>query len=123
MTQRNDQPSEPAQSTPAGSDTETDTSSVRAPSTAPKDPLRGSRIGGVWAGVLALGVLLVLLVIFIAQNTRRVEVSFLGWEGTAPLAVTLLIATAAGLLLTALAGSLRILQLRRRVKHTRPRDR
>lgn len=81
-----------------------------------KDPLRGSRTSGFWAAVLGLGLVFVLLVVFIAQNTQSVKVSYLGWDGEAPLAVTLLIATAAGLFLAAVAGSLRILQLRRRVR-------
>jgi len=59
---------------------------------------------------------LVLLVVLILQNTQEVEVSFLWWEGTPPLAAALLIAAAGGILLTAIAGWLRILQLRRRVK-------
>ena len=65
---------------------------------------------------VALGLLLVLLIIFIAQNAQTVEVQFLGLEGTTPLAVALLIAAAGGILITALAGSMRILQLRRRVR-------
>ena len=81
-----------------------------------QDPLRRSRTSGVWVAVIGLGLLLVLLVVFIAQNTQSVEVSFVGWNGRAPLAVTLLIAAAAGLLLATAAGSLRIWQLRRRVK-------
>ena len=81
-----------------------------------KDPLRHSRTSSTWLALVGLGVLLVLLVVFIAQNTQSVQVSFLGWDGTAPLAVALLIAAAAGILLTALAGTLRILQLRRRVR-------
>ncbi|WP_447643448.1 LapA family protein [Nocardioides zeae] len=60
--------------------------------------------------------LLLLLVVFIAQNTEQTTVRFLGFEGRAPLAVSLLIASAAGILLTALAGSLRIWQLRRRTR-------
>ena len=66
--------------------------------------------------VVALGLVLLLLIIFIAQNTQNVNVSFLGWDGQTPLAVALLIAAAAGLFIAAVAGSLRILQLRRRVK-------
>lgn len=81
-----------------------------------KDPLRGSLTGRAWFAVVALGVVLVLLIIFIAQNTRTVTVSFLGFEGRAPLAVALLIATVAGLFLAAVAGTLRIWQLRRRVR-------
>ncbi|GAB3783907.1 LapA family protein [Nocardioides ungokensis] len=81
-----------------------------------KDPLRGSRTSGIWVAVVGLGLVLLLLVVFIAQNTQSVSVSFLGWSGQTPLAVALLIATAAGLFLAAVAGSLRILQLRRRVR-------
>jgi uncharacterized integral membrane protein len=85
----------------------------------PKDPLRPSRTSGAWIAVVALAVVLILLVIFIAQNTQDVHVSFLGWDGEAPLAVTLMIAAIGGIVLTAVAGSLRIFQLRRRVRHTR----
>jgi uncharacterized integral membrane protein len=81
-----------------------------------KDPLRGSRASGAWVFVVVLVLLLALLAIFVLQNTQDVEVSFMTWTGTAPLAATLLIATAAGLLIAVMAGSLRILQLRRRVK-------
>ena len=81
-----------------------------------KDPLRGSRTSGLWATVIALGLVQLLLIIFVAQNTQKVNVSFLGWDGQTPLAVALLIAAAAGLFIAAVAGSLRILQLRRRVK-------
>jgi uncharacterized integral membrane protein len=87
--------------------------------TEPKDPLRGSRTSGLWSVVVLLVVLLVLLAIFVLQNTQKVEISFLGWNGTAPLAAALLIATAAGLVLAVAAGTLRILQLRRRVKRDR----
>ena len=48
------------------------------------------------------------------------EITFLGWNGDAPLAAALLIATVAGLAIAAAAGALRILQLRRRVKRVRP---
>ena len=83
------------------------------------DPLRGSRTSGIWAAVVAFGLVLVLLVIFIAQNTDPVLVRFLGFEGETPLAVALLIAVAAGLLLAALAGTLRLWQVRRRVRRER----
>lgn len=84
-----------------------------------KDPLRGSRTGGIYAALIAFGLVLILLIIFIAQNTESVPVRFLGWEGSAPLAVSLLIAVAAGLLLAGAAASARIVQLRRRVKKER----
>lgn len=83
------------------------------------DPLASSRTSGFYAAVVALGVVLVLLVIFIVQNTERQDVQFLWLEGRAPLAVLLLIATAAGIFLTATGASLRLLQVRRRVKRER----
>lgn len=85
----------------------------------PSDPLRGSRASGVWAAVVALVVLLILLAVFILQNTAEVEIVYFGWSGQAPLAAALLIAVAAGLLIAVVAGSLRILQLRRRVRRER----
>ncbi|WP_310963437.1 lipopolysaccharide assembly protein LapA domain-containing protein [Nocardioides terrisoli] len=87
------------------------------------DPLRHSRTSRTWAALFAFGVILVLLIIFIAQNTQTVQVSFLGWSGHAPLAVALLIAAAAAILITAVAGTLRILQLRRRVTRDNRRRR
>jgi uncharacterized integral membrane protein len=92
------------------------TAASRPTPTGGKDPLRGSRTSGIWAAVIGLGLVLLLLVVFIAQNTQTVNVSFLSWEGTAPLSVTLLIAAVAGLFLAVAAGTLRILQLRRRVR-------
>lgn len=84
-----------------------------------KDPLRGSRTSGLWAATVGLGLLLILLIVFIAQNTRTTTVSFLAWDGQVSVAVALLIAAVAGLFLAGLAGMLRILQLRRRVRRDR----
>jgi uncharacterized integral membrane protein len=61
-------------------------------------------------------VLLLLLVVFLAQNTEKVPLDVLGWTWHPPLAIALLAAVAAGLLLAVIAGSLRIWQLRRRVQ-------
>ena len=102
----------------------------RAPSGAPQgaqtehaghDPLRSSMTARAWLAVVTLAVVLILLIVFIAQNTETVAVSFLGFKGHAPLAVALLIAAVAGLVLAAVAGTLRILQLRRRVRRERKR--
>jgi uncharacterized integral membrane protein len=85
----------------------------------PGDPLRSSRTSRSWAVLTALVVLLVLLVIFIAQNTQRVQVSFLGWDGHPPLSVALLVAAVAGAAVAVIVGTLRLLQVRRRVRRTR----
>ena len=89
------------------------------PATDRPDPLRGSRTSGFWSAVLVLVLVLLLLAVFILQNTQKVQISFFGWDGSAPLAATLLIAAVAGALVVAAAGALRILQLRRRVKRQR----
>lgn len=83
-----------------------------------KDPLRGSLASRTWLALAAFGAVFLLLVIFLAQNTERVPLNFLGWDWNPPLAVALLAASAAGLLLALTAGSLRIWQLRRRVHRT-----
>ena len=119
------EPGSPASSTagPSGGTTGTQTSDAQTsgPASSGKDPLRGSRTSGIWTATVALIVVLILLAIFILQNTQRVEVSYFGWTGQAPLSATLLIAAAGGALLVASAGALRILQLRRRVKKERKR--
>ena len=89
------------------------------PSASAKDPLRRSRTSSAWFAVVALAALLLVLVIFIAQNTQDVEVSFLGWDGRAPLSVSLLVAALVGIVIAVAAGSLRILQLHRRVRRVR----
>ncbi len=82
----------------------------------PVDPLRRSRTSSAWIAVVLLGVVLVILIVFIAQNTQRVEVSFFGWNGHTPLAVALMIAAAGGLMIAAIAATLRMWQIRRRVR-------
>lgn len=108
-------------SDPTYDDTTTPDVEPTPPTPAGKDPLRGSRTSGLWVAVVAAAVLLVLLVVFIVQNTQSVEVSYFGWNGSAPLAASLLIATAAGMLLAITAASFRLFQVKRRVKRDRKR--
>jgi uncharacterized integral membrane protein len=70
---------------------------------------------GVWAGVAAL----ILLIIFVAQNTRAVEVSFLWMHGQISLALALLIAGVGGAVVAMAVAAVRIVQLRR-LLHRRP---
>jgi uncharacterized integral membrane protein len=62
---------------------------------------------------------LILLLIFILQNSRNVTIRFFGFRGELSLAVALLLSAVRGVLLVAIPGTGRILQLRRAV--TRPR--
>lgn len=72
-----------------------------------------TRTGGLWTGLILSAVVLVFLLVFIVQNLDPVTIQFLGFAGSLPLGVALLLAAVAGLLLVAIPGGMRILQLRR----------
>lgn len=113
---------------PPGSSTEPQSASVeREPAadttarvapqpTEQEDALRRSRTGQVWVAIIIFCVILVLLLIFVLENTKKVPITYFGQTGEMPLAVAMLLAAVAGVLLAAIIGTLRILQLRRRVK-------
>lgn len=63
--------------------------------------------------------LLVLLIVFILQNSTKVEVQFLGLTGTIPLGMALLIAAVGGGVLVAIAGIARVAQLRMNARRIR----
>lgn len=72
-----------------------------------------SRFGGLWVGLIVAAVILVLLLVFVLQNAQMVQVDYFGLSGQLPLAVAILLGVAAGALLVALPGTVRILQLRK----------
>jgi uncharacterized integral membrane protein len=77
------------------------------------EPVTRSRSGGLWAGMVLSALVLLVLLVFILQNSEPVRINFLAASGTLPTGVALLLAAIAGLLLVAIPGGLRILQLRR----------
>jgi uncharacterized integral membrane protein len=56
------------------------------------------------------------LLIFVLQNPARIDLHFLWLDGRVPLGVAMLFAAIAGILLIAIPGTGRILQLRRRTR-------
>ena len=60
--------------------------------------------------------ILIVLLIFIAQNTTQATLTFLGAHWNLPLGVAILLAAVCGGLITVLAGTARIYQLRRAAK-------
>ncbi|MGH2843302.1 MAG: LapA family protein [Solirubrobacteraceae bacterium] len=70
----------------------------------------------MWIAIGVAVVVLVLLIIFIAENSQAVTISFLGAKGTLSLGLAMLIAAVAGVVITLLVGTARILQLRREVR-------
>jgi uncharacterized integral membrane protein len=80
-----------------------------------------SRVSGLWVGLILSAIVLLFLLIFILQNNVPTEVRFLGAAGTLPVGVALLFAAVLGVLLVAIPGGLRILQLRRGARKRDPR--
>jgi putative membrane protein len=78
-----------------------------------------TRLSTAWVSIWTATVVFIALIVFMLQNTRRVEVSFLGLHGTLPLALALLITAAGAVLLTLIFGTARITQLRRRLSRSR----
>ena len=90
-----------------------------APSPAPRRRRLHTRISGFRTGLIASAAALAVVMIFIIQNTRAVNISFLGAHLHLSLAVALILAVIAGALLMAAAGTARITQLRRIIRRDR----
>lgn len=84
--------------------------------------VKRGRVSALWIGLIAAAIFLILLIIFIAQNLKNATIHFLGASGSFPIGLTILIAAIVGLLLVAIPGSIRILQLRRALKINTPKD-
>ncbi len=81
----------------------------------PAKPPR-TRTSTAFNGFVAGAVLLVLLLIFILENTQSVKISFLGAGGHIALGIALLVAAVGGALLVGILGAARIAQVRRHAK-------
>lgn len=83
----------------------------------PTEPAIGfTRAGALWSALIGGFLILILLLIFITQNTTSTAFKFLGWHWSLPLGVAILLAAVVGGLLTVAVGTARILQLRRAAK-------
>jgi uncharacterized integral membrane protein len=100
---------------PAGDLSATDTSAEKRE----KIQLGRTRTSAMWFGVWAGVVGVILLIIFVAQNTASVEVNFLWMSGSISLALALLIAGVAGAAVAMGVAAARIIQLRRMVRRSR----
>jgi lipopolysaccharide assembly protein A len=78
----------------------------------PHHTIRHTRISGLWVAVALFAVILLLLLIFVLQNSKTVDISYFGAHGHLPLGVALLLAAVCGVLLVVFAGAARISQLR-----------
>lgn len=84
------------------------------PAPAPAMPL--TRAGALWSALIGGFLVLIVLLVFVTQNTAQVALTFLVWQWSLPLGVAILLAAICGGLITALVGTARIFQLRRAAK-------
>jgi uncharacterized integral membrane protein len=88
----------------------------QAPAQAPPTTKTGIAFGTLIAGAIVL----ILLLVFILENTESVKISYFGAGGHLPLGVALLLAAIGGALVVGIVGAARIVQLRRHASR-RPR--
>ncbi len=100
----------------------TPTAAAPAPPASADEPRRvpRTRTGAAWVGICASVLTLVVLIVFMLQNTRRVQVSFLWMDGNLPLALALLIAGVGVGVVAMTIGAARMAQLRHLVHRRRP---
>ncbi|WP_227487287.1 lipopolysaccharide assembly protein LapA domain-containing protein [Nocardioides malaquae] len=109
--------------TPSPDEGVAETTTPTADSIASGSTPKVTRASAAWVATGVALLLLILLIVFILQNSSRVEVQFLGMAGTIPLGMALLIAAVGGGVVVAIAGVARVTQLRlnaRRVRHNHP---
>lgn len=83
----------------------------RVPATPPR-----TRTSAAFNAFVAGAIVLILLLIFILENTQSVKLSYFGASGQLPLGVALLLAAVGGALIVGILGSARIMQVRRHAK-------
>jgi uncharacterized integral membrane protein len=88
---------------------------VKAPPP-PESAVKFTKAAALWGALIVGFLILIVLLIFIAQNTGSAQFAFLGWHWSLPLGVAILFAAVAGGLVTVAVGAVRIFQLRRAAK-------
>lgn len=88
----------------------------------PHHKVRRTRVGGVWVALALFALVLLVLLIFILENSHTIVISFFGAKGHLPLGVALLLAAVLGVLLVVVPGTARIMQLRRTARRHRKQD-
>jgi len=109
----------PAQAAPQQAPPEASAPAAAVP---PHHQIKRTRVSGLWVAVGFFAVILLLLLIFILQNSQKVDISYMGVHGHLPLGVALLLAAVCGVILVVLAGTARISQLRATARKHRRAD-
>lgn len=94
---------------------------TKAPREVPesKEKLPVTKLGRIWTATVLGIIVLILLIIFIAQNQDQVTLRYFAYEGQVNLGLALFIAAIGGALVVAIAGVARVIQLRATAKKKR----
>lgn len=113
-------PDEPTPGRPApttgGADAVPEAAAPHAAGLDSRGRVKATRASGLWIGLVSAAVIAVLFLIFIAQNSEKVTIHFLGLDGELSLAISLLLSAVIGALVVAVPGIVRISQLRRALR-------
>jgi uncharacterized integral membrane protein len=82
----------------------------------PESAVKFTRAAALWSALIVGFVILILLLVFILQNTDPTTIHLFAWAWNLPVGVAILLAAVCGGLLTVAAGTARIIQLRRAAK-------
>ncbi len=82
----------------------------------PESAVKFTRAAALWSALITGFVILIVLLVFIMQNTDPTTIHFMVWEWNLPVGVSILLAAVCGGLLTVAIGTARMVQLRRAAK-------
>ena len=108
----NSDPRVPDQPPPAAAEPDTG----HLPEATHPSDVKFTRAAALWSSLILGFLVLIVLLIFIAQNTASTPFAFLSWRWDLPLGVAILFAAVCGGLITALVSAARMFQLRRAAK-------
>jgi uncharacterized integral membrane protein len=86
------------------------------PGPPPENAVKFTRAAALWSSLILGFLILILLLVFIMQNTDSTTVNFFAWQASLPVGVAVLLSAVGGGLLTVAVGTARIVQLRRAAK-------
>lgn len=113
---------EPRVTRPVTQDDGQQAGEARQPAQLPQHEIKRTRIGGLWLASGSFAVVLLLLLIFILENGKSVDVAYFGAHGHVPLGVALLLAAVLGILMVVIPGTARVVQLRLTARRHRRTD-
>src|ERR1700742_4436839 len=82
----------------------------------PESAVKFTRAAALWTALIVGFLILILLLVFILQNTDSTTIHLFAWQWILRVGVAIVLAAVGGGLLTVLAGTVRMLQLRRAAK-------